>query len=210
MRHRPALVISSRLCPNQAPQCLCVQECFLMQVSGHETASLLPIRPIFGQVQVVMDGSSRFGEVSLMTERYIPLHTKHERYRVRERFVVPCAVWWCGCVACDVLVGVWLSLVLVSVCLLFGWGLVVWFLETGKDDCKTPRRPLDQACLQLESSDIIQAKRVPETRKTSQEISTFTCSQPDPTETTTISRATRSGSPRCKTARNETLWKVTS
>ena len=39
-------------------------------------------------------------------------------------------------------------------------------LEAGKDDCHTPRRPLDQSCLQLETRSINQAKRVPETRKT--------------------------------------------
>ena len=42
-------------------------------------------------------------------------------------------------------------------------------LEAGKDDCQTPRRPLDQACVQLEPVYVNQAKRVPETRKTGQE-----------------------------------------
>ena len=56
-------------------------------------------------------------------------------------------------------------------------------LEAGKDDCQTPRRPVDPACLQLEPININQAKRIPEPRKTSQEMGrTSTCNQTDPTD----------------------------
>ena len=43
-------------------------------------------------------------------------------------------------------------------------------LESGKDDCQAPRRPLERTRLQLEPSNINQAERAPQTRKTSQEM----------------------------------------
>ena len=43
-------------------------------------------------------------------------------------------------------------------------------LEASHNDCQTPRRPLDKAYLQLESSDLEQAERAPEARKTVQEM----------------------------------------
>ena len=43
-------------------------------------------------------------------------------------------------------------------------------LETGKNGCQTPRRSLDTAYLQLESSDINQAQRVLEAKKMGQEM----------------------------------------
>ena len=44
------------------------------------------------------------------------------------------------------------------------------FLEAGKIDCQTPQRSLNKVHLQLESSDINRAERVPEARKTGQEM----------------------------------------
>ena len=43
-------------------------------------------------------------------------------------------------------------------------------LESDKIECNPPRRTLDQVCLQLTSSDINQAEKVPEIRKTVQEM----------------------------------------
>ena len=43
--------------------------------------------------------------------------------------------------------------------------------EAGEGDCQAPRRPLDQACLQLEPSNINEVKKgLLETRKTGQEM----------------------------------------
>ena len=60
--------------------------------------------------------------------------------------------------------------------LLAASGITSWIqaepdlLEAGKDDCQARRRPLDLACLRLETSNLNPAHRVPETRKTSQEM----------------------------------------
>ena len=60
-------------------------------------------------------------------------------------------------------------------------------LEAGKDDCQTPRRPLDQACLQLEPSNVKHAKRVAESKEDwprgGKMTSTYNYNQTDPTET---------------------------
>ena len=78
-------------------------------------------------------------------------------------------------------------------------------LEAGEDDCQTPRRQSDQACLQLEPSNINHAKKSTGNRENQpiygKTTSTSTYNHTDPTETTTISRATSLGSLRRKTAR---------
>ena len=67
-------------------------------------------------------------------------------------------------------------------------------LEAGKDDCQTPRWPLDQTFLQLEPSYIDPAQRVQENKedrpRDGKTTSTLTYRLTDPSETTTTSRAT--------------------
>ena len=75
-------------------------------------------------------------------------------------------------------------------------------LEAGRGGSQTPKRPLDQACFQVEPSSVKQAQRVPENKEDwpRDGETTSTYNQTGPTETTTTSRATRPGSLRRKTA----------
>merc|ERR1712136_328009 len=85
-------------------------------------------------------------------------------------------------------------------------------LETGKNDCQTPRRTLDEAYPPTEPSDINRAEMVAEARKTGQVVGRrqrIVTTNQNQTETTMFSRRTRVGSQGHKMARSQTPWKAT-